>query len=95
MQAFQRHAGGPTPTNTGIPGPISTVISSGEKHEHDPTKTPEDSTGSHNEQTHLGGVSVHRGSMDESDEAHAHGRTLSDLTSSMASTSIGQRVTFK
>jgi hypothetical protein len=95
MQAFQRHAGGPTQTNTGLAGPISTILITGEKHEHDPTKTPEDSTGSHNEHAHLGGLSVHRGSLDESDDTHPHGRTLSDLTSSMASTSIGQRVTFK
>lgn len=95
MQAFQRHTGGPTPTNIGLAGPVSTILSTGEKHEHDPTKTPEDSTGSHNEHTHLGGLSVPRGSFDENDDPHAHGRTLSDLTSSMASTSIGQRVTFK
>ena len=95
MQAFQRHAGAPTPASTTFTGPISTVFSGAEKTEHDPTKTPEDSTGSHNEQMHLAGVSVRHGSVDESDEAHAHGRTLSDLTSSMASTSGGQRVTFK
>jgi hypothetical protein len=92
MQAFQRHGG----TSTASPatgGGLSTLLSGGEKHEPDPTKTPEDSTGSHNEHTHLGGMSVHRGSIDESDDAH--GRTLSDLTSTMASTNVGQRVTFK
>ncbi len=95
MQAFQRHTGGTTPTSTGLPGPVTTILSSGEKHEHDPTKTPEDSTGSHNEHGHLGGVSVHRGSLDESDDIHTHGRTLSDLTGTMAPTGISQRVTFK
>jgi hypothetical protein len=92
MQAFQRH-GGPSTTTTAATGPPSSILTSGDKHEHDPTKTPEDSTGSHNEHTHLGGMSVHRGSIDESDDAH--GRTLSDLTSTMASTNVGQRVTFK
>ncbi len=93
MQAFQRHTGGTNTTNTGIGGPISTVLIGGDKHDHEPTKTPEDSTGSHNEHAHLGGFSVYRGSVDEGDDAH--GRTLSDLTSTMASTGIGQRVTFK
>lgn len=96
MQAFQRHGGGTPSTNTGgTGGPISSIFSGGDKHEHEPTKTPEESTGSHNEHTHLGGVSIHRGSLEENDDANAHGRTLSELTSTMASTSFGQRVTFK
>ncbi len=93
MQAFQRHGGGTNTTNTGAAGTTSIVLTPGDKHEHEPTKTPEDSTGSHNEPTHLGGTSAHRGSLDESDDAH--GRTLSDLTSTMASSGISQRVTFK
>jgi hypothetical protein len=93
IQTFQRHTGGANTITSTIGGPISTILSSGEKHEHDPMKTPEDSTGSHNEQTHIGGVSLARGSMDESDDAH--GRTLSDLTSTMASPGMAQRVTFK
>jgi hypothetical protein len=93
MQAFQRHGGTPT-TNTGVAGgAIISTLTSGDKHEPEPTKTPEDSTGSHNEHTHLAGSSVPRESLDENDDAH--GRTLLDLTSSMASTGISQRVTFK
>ena len=96
MQPFQRH-GGPNPitTNTGIT--VSHVLTgvSGDKHEHEATKTPEDSTGSHNEPTHIGGPPTHRASLDESDDAH--GRTLSDLTMTMGSSSVAaaQRVTFK
>lgn len=95
MQAFQRH-GGTTTASTTVGGPISHMLggSGSERHDPEPTKTPEDSTGSHNEPTHLGGMSIHRGSLDESDDAH--GRTLSDLTMTMASTAgAGQRVTFK
>ncbi|UJR28764.1 hypothetical protein I4U23_009990 [Adineta vaga] len=98
MQAFQRHGtssagtGGSAGVSVGG-GNLSSILSSSDKHDHDPLKTPEDSTGSHNEHTHLGGMSFHRGSMDESDDAH--GRTLSDLTTTMATTGVGQRVTFK
>lgn len=98
MQAFQRHAGGNPPSTaaaaTTTSGPTSHVVIGGDKHDHEPTKTPEDSTGSHNEHTHLAGMSIHRASLDESDDAH--GRTLSDLTMTMASSGgAGQRVTFK
>ena len=92
MQAFNRH-GGTSTAGPSTGGAVSTLLTGGEKHEHEPTKTPEDSTGSHNEVTHIGGTSMHHGSMDESDDAH--GRTLSDLTTTMASTGAGQRVTFK
>ncbi|CAF0741892.1 unnamed protein product [Adineta steineri] len=94
MQAFQRH-GTSTAGTGGGGGTVNSILSSGggDKHDHDPLKTPEDSTGSHNEHTHLGGISIYRGSVDESDDAH--GRTLSDLQNTMASTSVGQRVTFK
>lgn len=98
MQAFQRHAGANPPSTTApttTSGPVSHIVTGGgDKHDHEPTKTPEDSTGSHNEHTHLAGMSTHRGSLDESDDAH--GRTLSDLTMTMASSGgAGQRVTFK
>ncbi len=87
MQAFQRHGGTST---SGVGGAISSILGgTTEKHDHDPNKTPEDSTGSHNETTHLGGLSVYRTSIDEGDETR--GRTLSDVTMP----SIGQRVTFK
>lgn len=92
MQAFQRH-GGTHATPSGVSGPVSGIFGGGDKHDHDPTKTPEDSTGSHTEHAHLAGLSIHRASLDESDDAH--GRTLSDLTNAMASSAIGQRVTFK
>lgn len=92
MQAFQRHGGAHSAASP-VGGPISGIFSSGDKHDHDPTKTPEDSTGSHTEHAHLAGLSVHRGSLEESDDAH--GRTLSDLTNAMASSAISQRVTFK
>ena len=99
MQAFQRHGASTTGTSGnsssggGGGGHLTSILAGGEKHDHDPLKTPEDSTGSHNEHAHLGGISMHRGSMDESDDAH--GRTLSDLTTTMATTGVGQRVTFK
>ena len=86
MQAFQRHTG----ASSG--GVISSILGGGggtDKHEPDPTKTPEDSTGSHNETTHLGGMSVYRTSFDEGDEIRA--RAASDVGLSP----IGQRVTFK
>ena len=90
MQAFQRHTG----TNSG--GVISTILGGGggggggtDKHEVDPTKTPEDSTGSHNETTHLGGISVYRTSFDDGVEVRT--RAASDVGIS----SMGQRVTFK
>lgn len=89
MQAFQRHAGASTS------GVISTILGGGgggggtDKHEHDPAKTPEDSTGSHNDGTHLGGMSVYRTSFDEGDEVRV--RAASDVGLSP----IGQRVTFK
>lgn len=87
MQAFQRHAGA---ASSGVGGAISNILSGGaDKHEPDPTKTPEDSTGSHNETTHLGGTSVYRTSFDEGEEMR--GRTVSDV----GMPSIGQRVTFK
>ena len=100
MQAFQRHGGTNAPATT-AGGTVSTVLGgpsggagSHDKHDHDATKTPEDSTGSHNEHTHLGGMSTYRGSIDESDETH--GRTLSDATATMSSLGgAGQRVTFK
>ncbi|CAF0935202.1 unnamed protein product [Rotaria sordida] len=91
IQPFQRHAGA-TVTTTIVGGPLSLSIG-GDKHEHEPTKTPEDSTGSHNEPPHLGGISIHHGSMDDID--YPRGRTLSDITSIMPSTVAGQRVTFK
>jgi hypothetical protein len=88
MQAFQRHGGA---TTSGVGGTISSILGGGgDKHDHDLTKTPEDSTGSHNETTHLGGMSVYRTSIDDGDEAR--GRTLSDAT---PPTGVGQRVTFK
>ncbi|CAF0934708.1 unnamed protein product [Adineta ricciae] len=100
MQAFQRHGASTTGTSGnssggggGGCGHLTSILAGGEKHDHDPLKTPEDSTGSHNEHAHLGGISMHRGSVDESDDAH--GRTLSDLTTTMATTGVGQRVTFK
>jgi len=87
MQAFQRHAGA---SASGVGGAISSILGGGtDKHEHDPTKTPEDSTGSHNETTHMGGMSVYRTSFDDGEESR--GRALSDA----AIPSIGQRVTFK
>jgi hypothetical protein len=87
MQAFQRHAGA---SASGVGGAISSILGGGtDKHEHDPTKTPEDSTGSHNETTHMGGISVYRTSFDDGEESR--GRALSDA----AIPSIGQRVTFK
>jgi hypothetical protein len=92
MQAFQRHGGTNAPS-TATGGAISHIFTGGDKHDHEPTKTPEDSTGSHNEHAHLGGMSTHRGSLDESDDAH--GRTLSDLAMTMASSGASQRVTFK
>jgi hypothetical protein len=92
MQAFQRH-GGATATPSTIGGPISHILSSGDKHDHEPTKTPEDSTGSHNEHTHLAGTGMHRGSLDESDETHA--RTLSELAMTTTAGGASQRVTFK
>lgn len=95
MQAFQRHGGTSTNvSNTGATVSQMLIGSNADKHEHEATKTPEDSTGSHNEHTHIGGASTHRGSFDESDDAH--GRTLSDLTLTMASAgAAAQRVTFK
>jgi hypothetical protein len=93
MQAFQRH-GGTSSTNTGgVGGTLSSILGGNDKHDHDPMKTPEDSTGSHNEMTHLGGASIYRASIDEGD--YIRGRTVSDVTSSMPSTGLGQRVTFK
>ncbi len=87
MQAFQRHGGA---SSSGVGGAISNILGGGtDKHDIDPTKTPEDSTGSHNETTHLGGISIYRTSIDDGDEGRA--RTLSDVTMP----SIGQRVTFK
>lgn len=87
MQAFQRHGGTGSSTVTGA---ISTILGSGnDKHEHDPTKTPEDSTGSHNETTHFGGMSVYRTSIDDVDEGR--GRAFSDASVP----TLGQRVTFK
>lgn len=87
MQAFQRHGG---TGSSGVSGAISTILGGGnDKHEHDPTKTPEDSTGSHNETTHFGGMSVYRTSIDDTDEGR--GRAFSDA----AVPSMGQRVTFK
>ena len=48
MQTFQRHAGSHSNTGSAVTGPISHALpSTTEKHEHDLTKTPEDSTGSH------------------------------------------------
>jgi hypothetical protein len=89
MQAFQRHGG---TSSAGVGGAISNILGGGgDKHEHDLTKTPEDSTGSHNETTHLGGMSVYRTSIDDGDEVR--GRTISDVTT--PSTGVGQRVTFK
>jgi hypothetical protein len=93
IQAFQRHGGTSILGTGGAAGTISSILGGGDKHDHDPLKTPEDSTGSHNEHAHLGGISIHRGSADESDEPR--GRALSDLTSTTATTGAGQRVTFK
>lgn len=91
IQPFQRHGGAASAaTTTG--GPISVAIA-GDKHDHEPTKTPEDSTGSHNEHAHLAGTTLHHGSMEDID--YAHGRTLSDLTGPTAPIGAGQRVTFK
>ncbi|CAF1064959.1 unnamed protein product [Adineta ricciae] len=89
MQAFQRHGG----TNSGgVGGAISNILSGGgDKHDHDPTKTPEDSTGSHNETTHFGGMSIYRTSIDDGEEMR--GRAYSDVAT--ASPAAGQRVTFK
>lgn len=86
MQAFQRHTG----ASSG--GVISTILGGGggsDKHDVDPMKTPEDSTGSHNETTHAGGLSVYRTSFDDGVEVRA--RASSDVGLS----TIGQRVTFK
>jgi hypothetical protein len=89
MQAFQRHGGA---SATGVGGTISSILGSGtDKHEHDPTKTPEDSTGSHNETTHLGGMSIYRTSIDDGDDGRV--RAFSDAP--VPSIGIGQRVTFK
>ncbi|UJR20809.1 hypothetical protein I4U23_023921 [Adineta vaga] len=89
MQAFQRHGG---PSTGGVGGAISNILGGGgDKHEHDPTKTPEDSTGSHNETTHFGGMSIYRTSIDEGDDIR--GRAYSDAA--VTSPVIGQRVTFK
>ncbi|CAF0985418.1 unnamed protein product [Rotaria sp. Silwood1] len=88
MQAFQRHGG----ASSSVGGTISNILGSGsEKHDHDPTKTPEDSTGSHNETTHFGGMSIYRTSIDDIEDFR--GRTVSDIT--MPSTGVVQRVTFK
>ncbi|CAF1595854.1 unnamed protein product [Rotaria magnacalcarata] len=91
IQPFQRH-GGTSTTGMGAGGPIG-VTTVGDKHDHEPTKTPEDSTGSHNEHAHLAGMTIHHGSMDDID--CTPGRTLSDLTSTITLTGVGQRVTFK
>jgi hypothetical protein len=89
MQAFQRHGG--ASSGGGVGGAISNILGGGtEKHDIDPTKTPEDSTGSQHETTHIGGTSVYRTSIDDGDEGR--GRTLSDAT---MPSSVGQRVTFK
>jgi hypothetical protein len=89
MQAFQRHGG----TNASVVGgTISNILGGGgDKHEHDPTKTPEDSTGSHNETTHFGGASIYRTSVDDGDDVRV--RAYSDAA--IPSTGAGQRVTFK
>ncbi|CAF1403470.1 unnamed protein product [Adineta steineri] len=89
MQAFRPHGGAST---SGVGGTISNILGGAtDKHELDPTKTPEDSTGSHNETTHLGTMSIYRTSIDDGDEVR--GRAFSDAA--VPSTGIGQRVTFK
>ncbi|CAF1910242.1 unnamed protein product [Rotaria magnacalcarata] len=90
MQAFQRHGG--TGTSV-VGGTISNILGSGsDRHDHDLTKTPEDSTGSHNETTHIGGMSVYRTSIDDADDIR--GRALSDVAIPPPTTTV-QRVTFK
>ncbi|CAF2827363.1 unnamed protein product [Rotaria sp. Silwood2] len=89
MQAFQRHGG---TSSSVVGGTISNILGSGsDKHDHDPTKTPEDSTGSHNETTHFGGMSIYRTSIDENEDMR--GRAISDVA--IPSTGVVQRVTFK
>ena len=88
MQTFQRH-GGTNATNFNTSA-IFNIHISGDKHEHEQTKTPEDSTGSHTEPPQFGGISIYRGSIDENDDAHEQ-----ELISTVASAAVSQRVTFK